>query len=150
MILDKVLITNSFEETQRAGFEFARLHLCEGAILTRIRLVALYGDLGSGKTAFAQGMAAGLGIKRRIISPTFIIVRKYELRIRNFYHIDLYRVQSERDFEALGIEEILNDEKSIVIVEWAEKLGSLLPEKRWEIGFEYLDEETRKITINKI
>ncbi|MDO8621586.1 MAG: tRNA (adenosine(37)-N6)-threonylcarbamoyltransferase complex ATPase subunit type 1 TsaE [Candidatus Levybacteria bacterium] len=149
-----VFITNSFEETQALGEKVAK-NLKGGGIL------ALYGNLGDGKTTFVQGLAKGLGIKRRIISPTFIIVRSYATKLKSqsskikatiqnskvFYHIDLYRIDSQRDVEGLGIEEIINDPKNIVAIEWAEKMGKLLPKKRWDIKFEYLDEGRRKITI---
>lgn len=146
----KVFITNNFEETQKLGEEFARSHL---ARLKRTP-IALYGELGSGKTTFVQGLAKGLGIKRRIISPTFVLVREhriknYELRIMNFYHIDLYRIEGERDLKSLGLEEIIKDSQNIVAIEWAEKMGKLLPRKRWNIKFDYLDGQRRKIWISK-
>jgi len=136
-------ITNSFEETRKLGEEFARSHLAR----LKYGVIALYGDLGSGKTTFVQGLAKGLGIKRRIISPTFIIVRNYKLEVGSFYHIDLYRIQNEKDIESLGIEEIIKNPENIVAIEWAEKMGNLLPKKRWNIKFEYLDEDKRRITI---
>lgn len=144
-IKDRVFVTNSFEETQKLGEDFARSLLAgmQGETLN----VALYGDLGAGKTTFVQGLAKGLGIKRRIISPTFMIVRSYELGVMGFYHIDLYRTEGNKDIETLGLEEILNDPKNIVVIEWAEKVGDLLPKKRWEIRFEYLGEDKRNITI---
>lgn len=147
-IREKVFITNNYLETQNLGKESAR------NILEKNRVIALYGDLGSGKTTFVQGLAKGLGIKKRIISPTFIIVRKYELRIKNhesriinFYHIDLYRTESEKDVESLGIEEILNDSQNIVAIEWAEKIKKLLPKKRIDINFFYEKDDRRKIVF---
>lgn len=101
--------------------------------------------MGAGKTTFVQGLAKGLGIKRRITSPTFIIVRSYGEE--NFYHIDLYRIESDKDIEGLGIEEIFKDSKNIIAVEWPEKVEKLIPVNRTEIHFEYLDENRRKITI---
>ncbi|MDP3988349.1 MAG: tRNA (adenosine(37)-N6)-threonylcarbamoyltransferase complex ATPase subunit type 1 TsaE [Candidatus Levybacteria bacterium] len=153
---NEIFITNNFEETQKAGEGFvSRLNLDQGSTL-KARVIALYGDLGSGKTTFIQGLAKGLGIKKRIISPTFNIVRKYELRIMNyelrfehFYHIDLYRVQSLEDIKGLGIEEIINDPQNIVAIEWAEKMGNLLFKERVDIKFEYLAEEKRKISISR-
>ena len=145
-IKEKVFITNNSEETKKLGRDFAKE-------LKRGVAVCLYGDLGSGKTTFAQGLALGLGIKQRIISPTFIIVRNYriknhESRIMNFYHIDLYRIESERDIEGLGIEEILEDSSNIVVIEWAEKLNKLLPKKRIDVRFFYKKENVRKITFS--
>ena len=149
--MKKDSVTSNFEETQRSGEIFAsellKLNNSSGA-----KVVILYGELGSGKTTFVQGMAKGLGIKRRIISPTFIIVRTYEMKnskLKSFYHVDLYRINSEKDLEGLGLKEIIEDPENIVVIEWGEKLGSLLPEKRWDIKFEYLDNDKRKITINE-
>lgn len=145
-----VFIANSAEETTRFGERFAKS-------LKRGDVVALYGDLGSGKTTFVQGLAKDLDIKRRIISPTFIIVRQYKLGIRHkvlgikyFYHIDLYRLENQNGIEGLGIHEILNDKNSIVAIEWAEKLGSLLPARRIDIRFEYVSDNQRRISISKI
>lgn len=158
---EEVFITNSFGETQKLGEEFARSHpfglSSQGRRIARLKcaLIALYGDLGSGKTTFVQGLAKGLEIKRRIISPTFIIVRNYELGIRNqelgrnnFYHIDLYRMETEKDIESLGIDEIMEDPQNIVAIEWAEKMGNLLPKERIDIRFASISENERRITIN--
>ncbi len=146
---EKIFITNSFEETQNLGKEFAK-------ILKGGELIALYGNLGGGKTTFVQGLALGLGIKRRIISPTFIIIRSYKLRIKNhelrvmnFYHIDLYRVETLDDIRGLGIDEIIGNSNNIIAVEWAEKMRELLPKKRIDVRFEYIDENRRKIAIRK-
>lgn len=130
------MITDNYKKTQSFGEEFAKK-------LTGGEVVALHGDLGAGKTTFTQGIAKGLGIKKRIISPTFVIVRSY--KIKNFYHIDLYRTESKNDIEGLGIEEILKNPENIVVIEWAERLGNLLPKKRIDVSFEYVDEEKRKI-----
>lgn len=135
-----IFITNSFEETQNLGKEFAKT-------LKGGELIALYGSLGGGKTTFVQGLALGLGIKRRIISPTFIIIRTYHLRPKTFYHIDLYRTETSDDIRGLGIKEIIGNSNNIVVVEWAEKMKDFLPKKRIDIYFEYLDENKREITI---
>ncbi len=162
--IGKNFITKSFKETQKLGKEFARSFLAR--LQGKTLIIALYGDLGSGKTTFVQGLAVGLGIKNRIISPTFIIVRCYELqnqksKIKNqnnnanlkslelttFYHIDLYRVENERGLEDLGLEEIINNKNNIVVIEWAEKLKSLMSEKRIDIEFSYEKDSVRKITF---
>lgn len=112
-------------------------------------LLALTGELGSGKTTFAQGLAKGLGIKQRIISPTFILMRKYDLGSKNFYHVDLYRLEDnvEREVRNLGIEEIWDDPKNIIVIEWAEKIKNMLPKNKMWIEFENLGEDKRKITV---
>ncbi len=165
----KVFITNSFEETQKVGEDFVSTYLQGEALRKKQALIlALHGDLGCGKTTFVQGLAKGLGIKRRIISPTFIIVRKYNFRnyssskaqrsrevikanssrkarTINFYHIDLYRIENQKDIKMLGIEEIMSDPKNIVVIEWAEKIKDLLPKERIVIHFKYMSDNKRKI-----
>lgn len=115
-------------------------------------IVALYGDLGSGKTTFVQGFAKGLGIDSRLLSPTFIIVRRYSLPKESlfFYHIDLYRMQNSSDINGLGLREIFTDPVAIIVIEWAEHLGSLLPKKRVDIRFEVVGENERKISMKGI
>jgi len=108
-------------------------------------VVCLYGELGSGKTTFIQGLAKALKIKRPITSPTFLMVRNYG----NFYHLDLYRVEKERDLETLGLDEIFESPTNIIAVEWAEKIKEFLPQKRFDIRFEIRDEQTRKISIQE-
>jgi tRNA threonylcarbamoyladenosine biosynthesis protein TsaE len=146
---EKIIITNSKEETLTLAEKFAPT-LKSGDFL------AFYGDLGSGKTTFIQGLAKGLGIQRRIISPTFIIVRTYDLkskiqdlRFKTFYHIDLYRTASKNDLLGLGIDEIIQNPNNIVALEWAEKMGEMLPKKRIDIHLEYLGDNRRKISIRK-
>jgi len=153
-MVNKTYITDSKEETQEIAENFVR-RISGGDIVT------LYGDLGSGKTTFVQGLARGFGIKKRIISPTFIIVRKYNLKsqipklkttsqnLKSFYHIDLYRIEGKKDLRGLGIEEIINNPQNIVVIEWAEKMQNLLPKKRWDVKFEDLGGSKRKITINQ-
>lgn len=142
--MEEIHVSQSADDTRRLGEELAK-KLQAGDV------IALYGDLGSGKTTFAQGLAVGLGVKQRIISPTFIIVRHYPLYPKPYtlYHIDLYRIESAVDVEGLGLEEIINDSGNIVAIEWAEKMKNLLPKDRIDIFFEYIDEGKRRITIKK-
>jgi tRNA threonylcarbamoyladenosine biosynthesis protein TsaE len=146
---EEIIITNSKEETAALAQNLAK-ELKGGDFL------AFFGDLGSGKTTFIQGLAKGLGIERRIISPTFIIVRTYALgfklqdsRFKTFYHIDLYRIETKNDLLGIGLDQIIGDKDNIVALEWAEKLGKMLPKQRIEIHMEYLEEDKRKITIQK-
>ena len=141
--MNQTIVTKSPEETQALAHEFAK-SLKDGAV------VLLFGNLGAGKTSFMQGMAQGLGIKQRIISPTFIIMRKYDDQGSRLYHIDLYRTDSKADLESLGLEEVLQEKNAIVAIEWPEKLGSFLPEKRIEIRFETISENERKIEITYV
>lgn len=138
--MDTTVITESLEETKKLAKKLAEE-------LGDQRFLALFGELGAGKTTFVQGLAKGLGAKERIISPTFIIVRNHKLDSKTFYHIDLYRVQTENEKDELGLKEIFNDPNSIIAVEWAEKIKNILPKKRIELYFENLEGEKRKIRI---
>lgn len=136
--------TKSSLETQRLGREFGQ-KIKNGGVLF------LFGDLGGGKTTFTQGLAQSLGIKRQIVSPTFLIMRTYELpgtTDQVFNHLDLYRIESEKDVHSLGLSEILENPGNIVVIEWAERLGKAKPKVRTEIHFEYIDENNRNIVIN--
>ena len=136
--INETFITKNSKQTKKLGFNFAKG-------LKKGQVICLYGDLGSGKTTFTQGLAEGLGIKEKIISPTFIIIRTYPSK--NFYHVDLYRVEND-GMQGLGLEEILGDTSNISVIEWAEKLKDLLPEKRIDIKFFYKDENTREVTFS--
>ncbi len=139
--MSKLRLT-SLQETQGFAEEFART-------LKPRDVLCLYGELGSGKTTFVQGLAKGLGIKNRIISPTFIIARHYELKDFVFYHIDLYRTETKHDFLSIGLDEILEDNSNIIAIEWAEKLQEMLPKKRIDIKFKLINYNEREITIDK-
>ena len=135
--IGKVFITNNSKATKTLGRNFAK-SLRVGDI------ICLYGDLGSGKTTFVQGLAEGIGVKEKIISPTFIIIRAYPSK--NFYHIDLYRIENDH-IKGLGLEEILEDPSSITAIEWAQNLKNLMPEKRIDVKFSYTGENKRKVTF---
>jgi len=117
--------------------------------LKDINLLCLYGELGSGKTTFVQGLAKALGIQKRILSPTFIILRQYKLKKGNFYHLDCYRVESEKDFKSIDLPEIWSDPKNLVVIEWADRIQKILPRSRIDIKFEYVARNKRKITVGK-
>jgi tRNA threonylcarbamoyladenosine biosynthesis protein TsaE len=124
--------------------EIARLlggKLREGDVL------ALSGELGSGKTCFTGGLARGLGVseKYQITSPTFTLINEYSARCK-LYHFDLYRLNSYSELEDLGYEEYFSGE-GVVVIEWAEKIAQVLPIGTFFINFEYLDEHTRSIEI---
>jgi tRNA threonylcarbamoyladenosine biosynthesis protein TsaE len=142
----QTFVTNSFDQTQHIAEEFAKT-------LKGGTLCCLYGELGYGKTTFIQGLARGLGIEKKIISPTFIIMRSYtisgnESGINHFYHVDLYRINHEQEIIDLGLPDFIKDPQNVVAIEWPGKMGKLLPDKRIDIRLEYLDEDKRSITIN--
>jgi len=121
--------------------------------LSNQNTIALYGDLGAGKTTFVQGLADALRIKKRILSPTFILMRQYKVThpdFNNFFHIDLYRTQSAADLKSIDLNEIIQNPKNLIAIEWAQKAQTVLPKKRVEIKFEISDKNTRKILCNYI
>ena len=149
------VITKSPTQTQKLG-EKIGCNLISQKIKSKI--FCLYGDLGSGKTTFIQGLAKGLGIKKRVISPTFVFIRQYEIRntqyvshltshLSRFYHVDLYRINKVEEAKDLGLQEIFEDKEAIVAIEWAERIKEILPKKRIDIYFDYVSENQRKINI---
>lgn len=116
-------ISNSEKDTFNFAKKFAK-NLKGGEV------VGLIGDLGAGKTVFAKGLASGLGIKQKITSPTFVLMRIYPVKkgsIRNFIHIDAYRLKSAAGLAAIGAKEYMNDPESIVLIEWADRVKKHLP-----------------------
>ena len=111
-------------------------------------ILALSGELGSGKTCFAGGVARGLGVgeKYQITSPTFTLINEYPARLK-LYHFDVYRLNGYADLDDLGLQEILAS-RGVVIIEWAEKIREVLPDDAIFINFEYIDENKRKIIFN--
>lgn len=134
------LITKSEEETRRVARRLA-------ARLKPGDVVCLSGPLGSGKTRFVQGLAAGLGYKGRVTSPTFTLVREYQGRRLRLYHVDLFRVAGA-DLRLLGWEDCLCDPRGVCAIEWSEVAGRGLPRRRLDVTFETLSEHERRITVD--
>lgn len=115
--------------------------------------VAFYGDLGSGKTEFIKGICARLRVEDLVSSPTFTIVNQYMGngegdREQPIYHIDLYRIESEKELDDIGLCEILADTEAIKLIEWSEHEFGTLPNRRYEVRFAQLDEEDcRRIEV---
>lgn len=112
--------------------------------------MSLDGNLGSGKTVFIKGLAAALGIKERVLSPTFLIMRSFKIRkkkipFKRFYHIDAYRLRSGRELLDLGIKEVLADKSNLVAVEWADRIVRLLPKERVSLSFAHGKKENERI-----
>lgn len=134
--MKKTYISKSDKETKKIGEEL-------GKKAKNGTVVLLKGDLGGGKTTFAQGFAKGLGIREKILSPTFVIMKKF----KNFYHIDCYRLKGEKDLLELGFEEIIKDKKNIVLVEWPEKAKKIMPKDAINVTFGFVKDKERKIEI---
>lgn len=122
-----------------------------GSYITPGTVLALSGDLGAGKTALSQGIARGLGIQEQVVSPTFVLIQEYEGGRLPFYHMDMYRLETEREFAQLGLEDYFNS-RGVVVIEWAERLGELLPPDHIAIDIQVLsdsvDADKRKITVS--
>lgn len=120
-----------------------------GQFLQGGEVIALYGDLGAGKTAFTQGLAAGLEIKEKVSSPTFVIIKIYDSKKKKIKlcHVDAYRLENEKELLAIGIEDYLGHPQTITVIEWADKVEKLLPKDTIKIFFENISKEKRKITI---
>jgi tRNA threonylcarbamoyladenosine biosynthesis protein TsaE len=135
------IITNSPEETIAFGRTLTEL-------LSPPSLVLLRGDLGAGKTTLVKGIAAGFKAAEEedVTSPTFTLVHEYRGPRANLYHIDLYRVDTPRELETLGLDD-LRAEGSILLIEWGEKFPRLVRERDVEISLERRSENGRKIMI---
>jgi len=108
-------------------------------------VLALWGDLGSGKTTLARGFLRALGHLEDVPSPTFTLVQVYELARLTVWHFDLYRLTRAEDVWELGLEEALA--AGVSLIEWPERLGSLLPADRLDIALEVADGDTRRATL---
>lgn len=136
----KTYTTNSAKETQDLAQKLA------GQLSANFFLLS--GELGSGKTTFIQGFAKGIGIKDKILSPTFVLIREHHVpkSLKKLYHIDLYRIDQE-NIKTLGLEEIVADENNIVLIEWAQKLKDL-PKKSIKISIKKEGLTQRKFIIH--
>lgn len=133
---------HSVEETWKLAADFA-------AELKSGDVVCLEGDLGAGKTTFTQGLAHALGVPGRVTSPTFCIVQEHAGERTLLVHMDLYRLQSEDDVLAIGWEDYLA-RGAILVVEWPERAGTLIPETAHHIAFHHLGEESRIVSIDNL
>ena len=135
-----VFQTKSSSETIRIGKEI-------GGFLLPGDVLALAGELGTGKTQFIKGVAEGVGIKKStyVSSPSFTLINEYPGKIP-FYHIDLFRLTSEKEAEGLGLEEYFQG-NGITAIEWADRIPSLLPEELLWIKIHYTGEHTRTIEM---
>jgi len=114
------------------------------------QLLALKGDLGSGKTTFTKYLAEALGVEKIVTSPTFVILKRYPIlksdKFDQLVHIDCYRLSTVEDLESIGFFEFLEDKKNLIVVEWPETIISILKDRVLLLEFEYLSETERKIT----
>ena len=139
MITSQTVETRSVEETIALGERLAT-QLRHGDVL------ALFGELGAGKTALVKGIARGLGIAQDVTSPTFTLIHEYSGGRLPLFHIDLYRLDSAEQALTIGVEDYL-DPTGVTVVEWAEKIETMLPENATRIRLQLLGETGRRIQI---
>jgi tRNA threonylcarbamoyladenosine biosynthesis protein TsaE len=118
-------------------------------------VLGLVGNLGTGKTHFTKGLAEYFKIQKAITSPTFVLLKPYKTEknsdIKQLVHIDCYRLDSPEELLAIGLNEFIKDKKNIVVIEWAEKIKSVLPKDTVWINFKLGKKENeRKITKNSV
>ena len=112
-------------------------------------VVALYGGLGAGKTAFAQGVARGLGVTEPVTSPTYALWQTYGGGRLLLHHFDLYRLESPQQVFSIGFEDALTSD-AVTLIEWPQRLEDALPSPRYEVYLERLDENRRSICITRV
>lgn len=130
------IITHSPEETEKLGERLA-------ALLPRGTVVALYGDLATGKTCLTRGMTRFFTKEARVHSPTFTLVNEYG-DDPVLYHLDLYRLGGEEDLLTVGYEDLIESD-GICIIEWADRAASLLPSERLDIFLEHVEDDRRSL-----
>jgi tRNA threonylcarbamoyladenosine biosynthesis protein TsaE len=134
------IVSRSVHDTINIGKRLAR-YLKAGDI------VCLFGKFGSGKTVLTKGIASGLGIgDNLVISPSFVLIREYKRAKLPLYHFDLYRLKDEKDILGLGYEEYFYDD-GVTVVEWADRLKTLLPKEYLKVVLKVKGERTRDIEI---
>ncbi len=157
------MLTKSKAQTQKIAAKLAKKIISED-VGRHAKVLALIGDLGSGKTAFTQGFIKSLGIKTHVPSPTFVIFRRYpirtdkqlttndkrqkENRFKNVFHFDLYRIQKPKEIIDLDFKKIIKNSENIVLIEWPEKILKLLPKNTIKIFLSHSkNEKERAIEI---
>lgn len=140
---NKTIITNNAEETISFGREFSK-------ILKANFVVALSGQLGSGKTTFVKGIAEGMGIDSRdVTSPSFTLIREYEGRKIDLFHCDLYRLENIQHIALLGLDDYTT-QNGVLILEWAKKAGDLLPEEHICVEIKVKGKQKRSFKISTV
>jgi tRNA threonylcarbamoyladenosine biosynthesis protein TsaE len=141
-VIAETYLTNSAEETIALGTKIA-------SSLRDARIVLLRGDLGAGKTTLVKGLAEAFQAAAQddVTSPTFTLVHEYRGPERTLYHIDLYRLDTERELATLGLEEMSDGDGALLLIEWGEKFEWLQQLRDVEIVLERTGENSRKVTV---
>lgn len=143
--MSPILEPNTLDFISHSEIQTRRLGARLAAILSPGDVVALVGDLGSGKTRWVQGMCQGLDVTDPVSSPTFTLVNEYQGRIP-IYHIDFYRLTDASETLSFGLEDYLYDD-GVSLIEWADRAEALLPASRLTIELYYLEETKRRVVM---
>lgn len=145
--------TSSNKGTQKVAQDLAR-KILKLKPKNKAIIIALQGDLGSGKTTFVQGFAKALDIKQQITSPTFVILKRYKLQTiyyKFLFHLDCYRIEKAKEIIDLGWKEMINNSENIILIEWPENIKSILSKHHLLIKFKHINQNKRSIKyIDKI
>lgn len=135
--------SHSDEQTQRLGMRL-------GALLPPHAVVALHGPLGAGKTSFARGVGRGWGAEQMLRSPTFTLVQEHhrDKDDATLYHIDLYRIEQDSDLASLGLDEILDDERGLVLIEWPERAPHFIAKSAIHVKIGITSDTKRLLTLS--
>lgn len=139
-----IYISKNIKDTEKIAKEFMNKINDGGnsSVLKQATVVGLYGDLGVGKTAFVQMVGRILNIKRKINSPTFVVMKRYSLgkasRFKNLFHLDAYRLKNEKELLHLGWEEIIKNPENIIFIEWPENVKKAMPRGHHKIKIAHL------------
>ena len=149
---NKRFITSSPRETGLIARDLAK-ELVKRKTSKESLVIGLSGELGAGKTTFIKSFIRALGVSKKITSPTFLILRRFKLpkggNYENIFHIDAYRLERGEELNEVGIKDIISNPLNIVLVEWAEKVRSVLPKEMIWLKFNYAEKEKeRQIIIN--
>lgn len=150
------IITHSLAETEAFAARWLEQVMSKSDLTKGGRggacVVGLYGDLGSGKTAFTQAVAKLLGIAENVTSPTYVIEKIYPIHslptgFKHLIHIDAYRLEKSAELAHLGWGEIIKDPQNLILIEWPERVADIMPADHIRLKFTFIDETTREIEV---
>ncbi len=142
----EIYLTKSPTQTKKLGEKLAK-RILKLKTPKKAVVLGLMGDLGGGKTTFLQGFAKGLGVKERVLSPTFVLMKRFSVPKRSFIHIDCYRIKKAGELINLGFEDIISDSCNIIAIEWADRIKKIMPRNAILLEFEFINKGIRKIVI---
>ena len=147
------ILTLSPNQTKKTGEALAK-ELIGESLRKKAFVLALEGELGGGKTTFLQGFAMGLGIKDKILSPTFVLMKRFVMKknkngFKDFYHLDCYRIENPKDILSLDFKKIISNPRNVMAIEWADRIKKILPKDTLILKFDFINKTKRRIWLKK-